>query len=108
MGGPFIFDRGIPDCIVYAVLAGVDPRPSLEAAEEYRYHPHVLLLEPWEEIYVTDEERILTFDDTMSFNKSLKEVYERAGYVLDIVQPGSIMDRVAFVRSTVEQHLSMI
>lgn len=108
LGGPFIFDRGIPDCIVYAVRAGVDPRPSLEAAEDYRYHPHVLLLEPWEEIYATDEERVMTFEDTVSFSRSLKEVYERAGYVLDIVQPGSIMDRVAFVRSAVEQHLSMI
>ncbi len=50
----------------------------------------------------------MTFEDTVSFSRSLKEVYERAGYVLDIVQPGSIMDRVAFVRSAVEQHLSMI
>ena len=107
LGGPFIFDRGIPDCIVYAVRARVDPRPSLEAAEDYRYHPHVLLLEPWEEIYATDEERVMTFEDTVSFSRSLKEVYERAGYVLDIVQPGSIMDRVAFVRSAVEQHLSI-
>ena len=33
LGGPVIFDRGIPDCIVYADRAEVVPRPSLEAAE---------------------------------------------------------------------------
>ncbi len=73
----------------------------------YRYHPHVLLIEPWEEIYETDEERSMTFEDTVSFGESLKEVYERAGYVLDILQRGSIGDRAASVRSAVEQHLSM-
>lgn len=31
-----IFDRGIPDCIVYAVRAITDPTPSLEAADAYR------------------------------------------------------------------------
>ena len=106
--GPVIFDRGIPDCIVYAVLAGVDVGPSLEAAATYRYHPHVLFIEPWEAIYETDEERVMTFQDTVSFSESLKEVYERVGYVLDIIQRGSISDRAASVRAAVEQHLSTI
>ena len=108
LGGPVIFDRGIPDCIVYAERARVDPRPGLEAAATYRYHPHVFLIEPWEEIYETDEERVMTFEDTVSFGESLKEVYERAGYVFDIVERGSISDRAALVRSAVEQHLSTI
>ena len=38
-GETVIFDRGIPDCIVYALLAGTDPTPSLEAADAYRYQP---------------------------------------------------------------------
>lgn len=108
LGRPVIFDRGIPDCIVYADRAGVDPRLSLEAAATYRYHPHVLFIEPWEEIYETDEERVMTFEDTVSFGESLKEVYERAGYVLDILQRGSISDRAASVRAAVEHHLSTI
>ncbi len=108
LGRPVVFDRGIPDCIVYAVRAGVDPGPSQEAAGMYRYHPHVLLIEPWEEIYETDEERVMTFEDTVSFSESLKEVYEGAGYVFDILQRGSIGDRAALVGSAVEQHLSMI
>ena len=108
LGSPVVFDRGIPDCIVYAERAGVDSRPGLEAAATYRYHPHVLFIEPWEEIYETDEERVMTFEATVPFSESLKEAYGRAGYVFDIVQRGSISDRAASVRAAVEQHLSTI
>ena len=108
LGRPVIFDRGIPDCVVYADRAEADPRPSLQAADTYRYHPHVLLIEPCVEIYETDEERVMTFEDTVLFGESLKQVYERAGYVLDILQRGSISDRAASIRAAVEQHLSTI
>jgi predicted ATPase len=48
--GTVIFDRGIPDCVVYAVRAGIDPTPSLDGVEVYRYQPHVLFLQPWSDI----------------------------------------------------------
>jgi len=50
--GSVLFDRGVPDCIAYATLVGTDPTPSVLASEVYRYHTEVLVLEPWEEIYV--------------------------------------------------------
>jgi predicted ATPase len=90
-GDTVIFDRGIPDCIVYAVRAGADPTPSLEAADAYRYQPHVLFLEPWNDIYETDEERIMSFDDTVSFSQTLRDVYERSGYTLVDVPRDSMM-----------------
>lgn len=64
-----IFDRGIPDCVVYAVRAGTDAAPSVAAVEAFRYQRHVLFLEPWSDIYTTDEERIMSFDDTVSFSE---------------------------------------
>jgi len=94
-----IFDRGIPDCAVYAVRAGTDPAPSLSAASTFRYHPHVLFLEPWSEIYETDDERTMSFDDTLSFSEALREVYERSDYILVHVPRGSVEDRAAFVRN---------
>ena len=75
-----IFDRGIPDCVVYAVRAGTDVAPSVAAVEAFRYQRHVLFLEPWSDIYTTDEERIMTFDDTVSFSEELRDVYERSDY----------------------------
>jgi predicted ATPase len=101
LAGTVIFDRGIPDCVVYAVRAGIDPTPSLEAVEVYRYQPHVLFLEPWSDIYETDEERIMSFDDTVSFSQTLRDVYERSGYTLVDVPRDSIDGRAAFVRMSV-------
>jgi predicted ATPase len=100
-GDTVIFDRGMPDCIVYAVRAGADPTPSLEAVDVYRYQPHVLFLEPWSDIYETDEERIMSFEDTVSFSQALRDVYERSGYTLVDVPRDSIADRAAFVRMSV-------
>jgi predicted ATPase len=100
-GDTVIFDRGVPDCVVYAVRAGTDPAPSLAAVALYRYQHHVLFLEPWSDIYETDEERIMSFDDTVSFSETLRDVYERSGYMLVDVPRGSVDDRAAFVRMLV-------
>ena len=80
--GSVVFDRGIPDCIAYAVMLGVDPTPSVLASQRHRYNNQVLLLEPWEEIYVVDEERTMSFADTVPFHGALTDAYERAGYSL--------------------------
>jgi predicted ATPase len=96
-----VFDRAIPDCVVYAVLAGSNPTPSLKAVDVYRYQPHVLFLEPWSDIYETDEERIMSFDDTVSFSQTLRDVYERSGYTLVEVPRDSIGGRATFVRMSV-------
>ncbi len=93
-----MFDRGVPDCIAYAVLMEIDPTPSLLASEVYRYHPEILILEPWEEIYSVDDERTMSFADTLPFQEALLEAYERAGYVLVDVPRDSVVNRAAFVR----------
>jgi predicted ATPase len=99
-----IFDRGIPDCIVYAVRAGTDATPSVAAVEAFRYQGHVLFLEPWSDIYTTDEERIMSFADTVSFSEELRDVYERSDYTLVRVPQTSIDERAAFVREFIARH----
>ncbi len=96
--GPVVFDRGIPDCIAYAVLFGIDLAPSLRAAEEYRYHHEVLVLAPWEEIYTTDDERTMPFADTIAFHEALVDAYSRTGYTLVEVPRATVAERAAFVR----------
>jgi predicted ATPase len=100
-GETVVFDRGIPDCIVYAVRAGTDPTPSLEAADAYRYEPHVFFLEPWSDIYETDDERTMSYNDTVSFGRELRDVYERSGYTLVEVPRDSIGGRATFVRMSI-------
>ena len=92
-----LFDRGVPDCAAYATVLGVDPAESLGAAEQYRYNHRVMILEPWEQIYATDDERTMSFGQTILFHEALVDAYERAGYTLVPVPTGSVEDRVAFV-----------
>ena len=96
-----VFDRGIPDCIAYAALRGADLGPSMAAAARYRYHREALLFEPWREIYHTDDERTMSFEDTLPFHGALVDAYERSGYVLIRVPRGSIAERTSFVRETI-------
>jgi predicted ATPase len=103
-GETVIFDRGIPDCVVYALLAGTDPTPSRTAVDAFRYQPHVLFLEPWADIYRTDDERIMTFDDTVSFSEGLRNVYEGSDYTLVHVPRASIHERAGFVREFIVRH----
>jgi predicted ATPase len=95
--GVSVFDRGIPDCVVYANRAGLDPGPSLAATERYRYERRVLFFEPWPEIYTTDDERTLTFEGAAAFGEELRDVYRRSGYEVVPVARGSVPERVAFV-----------
>ena len=95
--GPALFDRGIPDCIAYAIHLGVDPGPSLRASDRYRYNGEVLILEPWEEIYATDDERTMSFADTVAFHTVLEDAFDRSGYRRVTVPRGAAGDRAAFV-----------
>ena len=99
--GPVAFDRGVPDCVAYAVLMGTDPTEGRAACERYRYHPEVFVVEPWEEIYVTDAERTMSFADTIPFHAALVDAYERAGYSLVEVPRDSAENRAAFVRDRI-------
>jgi len=93
-----LYDRGIPDCVGYAVHLGADPSPSIEASARYRYHPQVLVLEPWEAIYTTDDERKMTFAQAVEFHEELLDGYRNAGYELITVPRGSVLRRVVFIR----------
>jgi predicted ATPase len=98
LGGTAVFDRGVPDCIAYATVLGVDPAAATRAAATHRYAREVLLLEPWEQIYTGDDERTMTYAATIPFHAALIDAYERSGYDLVVIPRGSIEERLAFVR----------
>jgi predicted ATPase len=101
-GGITVFDRGIPDCVVYADRAGVDRSSSVDASITYRYEREVLFFEPWREIYTTDDERTLDFDGAAAFGEDLMNEYSRCGYSIVTVPKVSVADRVAFVHARID------
>lgn len=98
---PVVFDRGVPDCIAYAVVLDVDPSACIEASREHRYLNEVLILPPWEEIYDTDDERTMPFVDTLPFHEAVVDAYGRAGYTLIEVPCRPADQRGRFVRDFV-------
>ena len=94
---PVIFDRGIPDMIAYARLFRLEKTPYANAAQEIRYNPNVFYFSAWENIYATDSERIMSFEDASAFGSVVKSIYEGCGYYLLDVPRLTVEERVQFV-----------
>lgn len=91
------FDRGIPDVLAYMKFFNQDYQPDfLNVCEHHKYH-RVFLLPPWKSIYISDNERLETFDESVEIHDLLKQVYEDFGYEITEVPHGTITDRARFI-----------
>jgi predicted ATPase/predicted acetyltransferase len=99
--GPHLFDRGIPDLFAYAQDFKTELPALSEYAQSHRYEKVVFLLEPWNEIFVNDDLRTLSYSDTENFHEWIIEAYEKAGYRLVIVPKTTVEERADFVRAQV-------
>lgn len=100
-GRVVFYDRGLPDCLAYAAVLGVDPEPVLRPAARLRYDNPVFIAPPWEVIYTTDAQRRATFDQVRAFHHELESAYSLLGYELVTLaqtppdeRVGVIIDRV--------------
>jgi predicted ATPase len=92
------FDRGIPDSIAYARIAGMPISRELdEAAWKYRYDDPVFMLPPWAEIYQQDEERKEDYRHSVVLYNMLVKVFEDYDYKLVEVPKVSLRERVEFI-----------
>ena len=95
--GPILFDRGVPDILGYAALFGFDLPHCENAAHLYRYNPQAFMAPAWEQIYCTDEERVLPFSEARSFGNDLRAIYKRLGYILIDLPCVSVQERADFI-----------
>lgn len=92
------FDRGLPDVIGYMTLCNLPiPGDLWSAVETHRYHPHVFIAPPWQEIYVTDNERKQSFEDAKATYEVMANVYTHLGYSLIEIPKVTIEERAQFV-----------
>lgn len=96
-----IFDRGIPDCIAYANLFQFPYLAAQKAANLYRYYSNVFFFPAWEDIYTTDEERRMSFEEAQVFGDDLKFIYQKNGYQLIEVPCMSPSERAQFVQERI-------
>lgn len=96
--GDVFFDRGLPDVIGYLRLMKL-PVPSYmeKAARTFRYHRHVFVAPPWEEIFAPDRERKQGFAEAVRTYESMVATYRDFGYELVEIPKAPVEERVEFV-----------
>ncbi len=91
------FDRGLPDVYAYLKFSNADyPSYFKEKCLQYTYDKVFRFL-PWKEIYITDNERYETFEESEKINIFLENTYKELGYILINVPFGSIEERTDFI-----------
>ena len=90
-------DRGIPDVLAYMHYIG-DSYPAFfdQACRDHIY-TKIFLLPPWEEIYISDNERYENFEQAKLIYNHLTETYQKYGYDLIEVPKGTVEERISFI-----------
>lgn len=91
------YDRGIPDVLAYMDFFGQPYNSEYIAACQGHRYDKVLLLPPWEAIYISDNERLESFEESLEIHSQLLATYERFGYAPVLVPEGSVKDRAAHI-----------
>ncbi|MGS2726600.1 AAA family ATPase [Psychroserpens sp. BH13MA-6] len=90
-------DRGLPDVLAYMDYSGNDyPANFVEACKTHTYEK-VFVLAPWQEIFVSDNERYENFEQAVEIHHALLDTYKRFGYELLDVPFESISNRADFI-----------
>lgn len=91
------FDRGIPDVHAYMNYLGISyPDIYVRKSTKYQYNT-IFLMPPWQKIYITDDERYESFEQSLAIHNHLKNTYEALGYNITEVPFGSVKERVDFI-----------
>ena len=90
-------DRGIPDVLAYMHYIGdTYPESFEQACNEHKY-TKIFILPPWQEIFVSDQERYENFEQAKKINLHLIETYKKYGYELIEVAKDTVDKRILFI-----------
>ncbi|MDE1178396.1 MAG: AAA family ATPase [Edaphobacter sp.] len=98
--GLVFVDRGIPDTLCYARLAGLSremQQDAYAACCEMRYATPVFIAPAWQQIYETDMERKQSFEEAEATFERMRETYEDCSYSLKQLPLVSVGERADFV-----------
>lgn len=97
-GKVIFFDRGIPDVFAYMNYLGVDyPDIFVNESKQNTYYNPIFIMPPWKEIYITDNERYESFEQSLAIYNHLKSAYKGLGYDIIEVPFASAKDRATFI-----------
>lgn len=91
------YDRGLPDVLAYMNYFKQAYPPVYEDICTTHRYDQVLILSPWKEIYIQDNERMENFEEALAIHKELEDTYKSLGYAYIDVPFGNIETRTDFV-----------
>jgi len=92
------FDRGIPDVFAYMNYLSVKYPPIYrKESENKKYFNPIFLMPPWKEIYITDDARYESFEQSLAIHNHLKTAYKSLGYTIIEVPTGTVEERAKFI-----------
>lgn len=92
-------DRGLPDVLAYMDYFKTSYPPRFQEACKNHSYDKVFLLPPWEEIYISDNERYESFRESLRISRFLKQAYKTFGYDPIEVPKEPIEHRTDFILS---------
>lgn len=96
-GNVAFFDRGVPDVLAYMDYFDQEyDAKFITASRNYKYDT-LFIMPPWKEIYISDNERLETYEEAEAIHKSLIKAYQRFDYEPIIVPKTTIDKRIAFI-----------
>jgi len=97
------FDRGIPDVFAYMNYLGVEyPSIFVDKSNDNTYYNTVFIMPPWKDIYITDNERYESFEQSLAIYNHLKIAYKSLGYKIIEVPFGSVKERAKFILKNIK------
>ena len=90
-------DRGIPDVLAYMHYIGDSYPPFFDEACKEHIYTKIFILPPWEDIYVSDQERYENFEQAQLIHDHLVETYQNYGYKLIEVPKDTVDKRILFI-----------
>lgn len=91
------YDRGIPDVLAYMDFFKQQYKKEFIEACENCIYDQVFIFPPWEDIYVSDNERGESFDESAQIHQNLLHTYKKYGYECIEVPFGTINERTDFI-----------
>lgn len=91
------FDRGIPDVLAYMNYFGQEYPTSFKTMARDNRYDQIFILPPWKSIYISDNERLESFEEAQELHQHLSNTYHGLGYHPILVPKISIRERASFI-----------
>ncbi len=97
------FDRGIPDVHAYMNYISIDYPKTYETKSNLYRYDYIFLMPPWEEIYISDNERYENFEQALAIHNHLERTYKNLKYPIIEVPIGTVQQRTDFILAYINQ-----